>query len=108
MDYLCAIIHQLDFLNRLFAGDVYSAEFLVLSLIAVGWSGSAEDKLCAFTVSVNLSSTIKLLKEMSISKAGTADINVRNDDRIAAAAGWDGRIRLYHAQKAKPLAILKV
>nr|CCA14891.1 cleavage induced conserved hypothetical protein [Albugo laibachii Nc14] len=38
---------------------------------------------------------------------GIASISVRPDERIFATTGWDRRTRIFHAQKLRPLAILK-
>lgn len=38
---------------------------------------------------------------------GIAAVAVRQDGRIIVTAGWDGRIRIFHARKHKPLAVLQ-
>lgn len=40
-------------------------------------------------------------------KGGFNDIRVRSDQRIVVSAGWDKRIRLYHYQRNRALAVLK-
>lgn len=39
--------------------------------------------------------------------AGQQSLRVRNDGRIVATAGWDGRARVYSAKTMKDLAVLK-
>ncbi|TYZ63745.1 hypothetical protein PybrP1_003714 [[Pythium] brassicae (nom. inval.)] len=38
---------------------------------------------------------------------GFGAIRIRSDQRVFATAGWDHRVRVFHARKLKPLAILK-
>ncbi|ORX43274.1 WD40 repeat-like protein [Piromyces finnis] len=45
-------------------------------------------------------------KEIKSKSCGFADIKFRYDDKIFAIAGWDSKIRIYHAKKLIPLAIL--
>lgn len=39
--------------------------------------------------------------------AGQQALTIRNDEKIFATAGWDGRIRVYSTQGMKELAVLK-
>lgn len=43
-----------------------------------------------------------------IPEPGIQDIAIRQDGKIFAAGGWDGKIRVYSYRKMKPLAVLKV
>lgn len=39
--------------------------------------------------------------------AGQQGLTVRNDEKIFATAGWDGRMRVYSTKAMKELAVLK-
>eukprot|EP00775_Hariotina_reticulata_P002594 gene2594-2896_t len=83
----------------------------VMSLAAApscrsGFSGAADDVLAAFDISIP-EGRISLARKMTLAKPGIADVAIRPDNRIAASAGWDGKIRVWHAVKCRPLAILK-
>lgn len=71
-----------------------------------GLSGSADEHLAAFDVSIP-QGELKLAQKLAVPKAGIADIAIRRDGRIAASAGWDGKIRVWHARKRQPLALLR-
>ncbi|KAF9185500.1 Guanine nucleotide binding protein (G protein), beta polypeptide 1-like [Haplosporangium sp. Z 767] len=45
--------------------------------------------------------------QVSLKTNGIADVKVRNDNKILALAGWDGRIRIFSCKTLKPLAVLK-
>jgi len=42
-----------------------------------------------------------------VAEAGVADVQVRQDGRVFAVGGWDGRARVYHVRTGKPLAVLR-
>ena len=42
-----------------------------------------------------------------LAQAGIGDVCVRNDGRVVGTGGWDGSVRVFHARRAKPLAVLK-
>ena len=42
-----------------------------------------------------------------LAEEGVGDVCVRSDGRIAAVGTWEGTVRLYHARRAKQLAVLK-
>jgi WD40 repeat protein len=73
---------------------------------SLGFSGAADDTLTAFDICIPKGS-IALARKLSLPKPGVADVAIRPDNRIAASAGWDGKIRIWHAVKCQPLAILK-
>ena len=41
------------------------------------------------------------------SARGVSELTFRREGRLLAAAGWDGRVRLYDAKRAAPLASLR-
>ncbi|CAO3575197.1 unnamed protein product [Mortierella alpina] len=45
--------------------------------------------------------------QVPLKTSGVAEVKVRNDSKIVALAGWDGRIRIFSARAFKPLAVLK-
>jgi WD40 repeat protein len=47
------------------------------------------------------------LKVVKTKHSGQQGLEVRNDGKIFATAGWDGRVRVYGAKRMKELAVLK-
>ncbi|KAF9581727.1 ASTRA complex subunit, partial [Lunasporangiospora selenospora] len=43
---------------------------------------------------------------ISLKANGIADVRIRDDSKIVALAGWDGRIRVFSSKTLKPLAVL--
>ena len=74
---------------------------------AGGASGAAEDKIVCFTFATGPAQVAERAR-LSIPKAGVEVLALRPDQRIFAAGGWDGRVRVFHYSKAKPLTVLKV
>lgn len=77
------------------------------SCFAGGVSGAAEDKLVCFTIDW-AARKITERQRLSIAKPGIDMIALRPDQRIFATGGWDGRVRVFHFAKCKPLTVLKV
>ena len=46
-------------------------------------------------------------KVVQTKHAGQQSLSVRNDEKIFATAGWDGRVRVYSAKAMTELAVLK-
>lgn len=51
---------------------------------------------------------LEVLATLEVKQQGIADICIRPDQRLFATAGWDGKVRLFHYKKMRPLAILQV
>jgi WD40 repeat protein len=43
---------------------------------------------------------------MPLKNPGVAAVAIRQDSRVLATAGWDGKVRLFHYAKRRPLALL--
>lgn len=71
-----------------------------------GFSGAADALLAAFRLSLP-QGELSLLQGLELPAPGLADVAVRRDGRIAASAGWDGKVRVWHARKRLPLALLR-
>jgi len=74
---------------------------------AGGATGAAEDKIVCFAVETEPARVVERAR-LSIQKPGVDALALRPDQRIFAAGGWDGRVRVFHYSKAKPLTVLKV
>ncbi|OJD24062.1 hypothetical protein ACJ73_04578 [Blastomyces percursus] len=47
------------------------------------------------------------LKLLNTKHAGQQSLQIRNDGKLSATAGWDGRIRVYSCKNMRELAVLK-
>ena len=65
-------------------------------------SGAADGHVCHVALP-----SYERLATHALRKDGTARIALRDDERVLAAAGWDGRVRLYDWRKRRALAVLK-
>ena len=72
-----------------------------------GVSGAAEGRLAAFEVDY-AGGAVRRWHALGARQEGVGDVAVRPDGRIVAAAGWDGRVRLYKRRSGAALAVLKV
>eukprot|EP00850_Spirogloea_muscicola_P017244 SM000146S00964 [mRNA] locus=s146:170304:173474:- [translate_table: standard] len=76
------------------------------SKCAGGLAGSAGEKAAFFTMNA-AEGTASIVREVAQGRPGIADTAIRGDDRLAATAGWDHRVRIYDYKRQRPLAILK-
>eukprot|EP00877_Chromochloris_zofingiensis_P003935 jgi/Chrzof1/13542/Cz08g01130.t1 len=71
-----------------------------------GISGAADGSLSFFDIDM-ASGVLRQTSSIQASKEGISDICIRTDGRIAATAGWDGKVRIWHCRKQQLLAILR-
>ncbi|KAF9125951.1 Guanine nucleotide binding protein (G protein), beta polypeptide 1-like [Mortierella sp. 14UC] len=69
-------------------------------------SCGSDNVLARYDLSSSLQGTPEVLK-VALKANGMADGKIRDDQKVIALAGWDGRIRLFSAKSLKPLAVLK-
>lgn len=81
-------------------------EQMTCSTCSGGASGSADDKLAVFGLDWD-QMEVQELAAIPLKKPGVAALALRRDGKIFAAAGWDGRVRLYRCDTRKPLAVLQ-
>ncbi|KQK19722.1 protein DECREASED SIZE EXCLUSION LIMIT 1 [Brachypodium distachyon] len=71
-----------------------------------GISGGADSKVTMFSLD-HQKGMFTVRNEIELERPGIASIAIRADNKIAAAAGWDHRIRVYNYNKGNALAVLK-
>ncbi|KAG6549121.1 hypothetical protein Mapa_009347 [Marchantia paleacea] len=76
------------------------------STCEAGVSGSADNKLVMFSLA-HSENSFRVKSEITLPQPGIADIDLRNDKKIFATAGWDHRVRIFDYRKRRPLAVLK-
>ncbi|KAL3137617.1 hypothetical protein ABBQ38_004894 [Trebouxia sp. C0009 RCD-2024] len=71
-----------------------------------GICAAADNKVQCFGLG-SPSTLLQVLATLEVKQHGIADICIRPDQRLFATAGWDGKLRLFHHKKMRPLAILQ-
>lgn len=71
-----------------------------------GLSGSADDTLATFTINISRGH-LEAGPKQTLPQQGLADVCIRPDGRIAATAGWDCKVRVWHCRRKQPLALLR-
>ncbi|KAK3844806.1 MAG: WD40-repeat-containing domain protein [Linnemannia gamsii] len=93
---------------------VWSTKYHREPVLAVDVSSKAEfaiscgsdNVLVKYDLSSAFQGTPEVLK-VALKANGMADGKIRDDQKVIALAGWDGRIRLFSSKTLKPLAVLK-
>lgn len=112
--YLLAGYESGDFLTwDLRCGKVINAEKFDECPMAIDYEpltnrgiyGGPSNKLSIISYDRN---TMQLLKngEILLKNAGVNCINIRKDQKVFSAGGWDGRIRIFSWKSLRPLAVL--
>ena len=76
-------------------------------LHAGGICAAADNKVQCFSLDP-VKGLLAVHATLEVKQQGIADICIRQDQRLVATAGWDGKVRVFHHKKFKPLAILQV
>jgi WD40 repeat protein len=79
----------------------------VLQVSAGGICAAADNKVHCFSLDLP-AQQFTLKATLEVKQQGIADISIRQDQRLFATAGWDGKIRVFHYKKQKTLAVLQV
>ena len=86
--------------------DVAVCRLDTASLVCV--SGSADTSICVFTArSIDDRWSFGEINKITLKSRGVADVRLRPDGRIFAAACWDGHVRVYGMKRRRQLAVLR-
>ncbi len=90
-------------------GKLHAEPVMALDVDADGGGGvssSAEDRVVSFTIDYE-SGVISEARALTARGEGVGDVALRPDGALVAAAGWDGRVRLFRRASGRALAVLK-
>ena len=109
--------------HTVYASTPHSQPVLSLSLLPTNddffgyrkyFTSAADQLIASHTIPMPRSSSTELLftdpekpKVIDTKHAGQQSLSTRNDGKIFATAGWDGRVRVYSTKTMKELACLK-
>lgn len=109
--------------HTVYASTPHSQPILSLSLLPTNddffshckyFTSAADSLIASHTIPLPRSSSTELLfadpekpKVIDTKHAGQQSLRIRNDGKIFATAGWDGRVRVYGTKTMKELACLK-
>lgn len=88
---------------------VHDEPVMAVYVDAAGTGGicaAADNKVHCFSLHGS-SQMLALTASLEVKQQGIADICIRQDQRLFATAGWDGKIRVFHYRKHKALAVLQ-
>ncbi|KAL3150822.1 hypothetical protein ABBQ32_000580 [Trebouxia sp. C0010 RCD-2024] len=91
------------------SSQLHAEPVMALAVTADGSGGicaAADNKVQCFGLG-SPSTLLQMLAMLEVKQHGIADICIRPDQRLFATAGWDGKVRLFHHKKMRPLAILQ-
>ncbi|DBA93362.1 TPA: hypothetical protein ACH3X2_003637 [Trebouxia sp. C0005] len=95
--------------NLLISKKLHDEPVMALAVDATGKGGicaAADNKVHCFSVDLP-AQQFTLQATLEVKQQGIADICIRQDQRLFATAGWDGKIRVFHYKKQKALAVLQ-
>lgn len=73
---------------------------------ALGCCGSPEDQVVCLYVNL-VGASIEVKRTLQLKQPGVGGLAIRQDGKILASAGWDGRVRVFKCSNGRPLAVLK-
>ncbi|KAL0053659.1 hypothetical protein WJX82_009020 [Trebouxia sp. C0006] len=95
--------------NLLISKHLHDEPVMAVAVDATGQGGicaAADNKVHCFSLDLP-AQQFTLQATLEVKQQGIADICIRQDQRLFATAGWDGKIRVFHYKKQKALAFLQ-
>ncbi|DBA91574.1 TPA: Guanine nucleotide binding protein (G protein), beta polypeptide 1-like, variant 7 [Trebouxia sp. C0004] len=95
--------------NLLISKHLHDEPVMAVAIDATGEGGicaAADNKVHCFSLDLP-AQQVTLKATLEVKQQGIADICIRQDQRLFATAGWDGKIRVFHYKKLKTLAVLQ-
>lgn len=96
--------------QRTYVNRSHSQPILAIDVSREGdsfFSSSADALLVKHPIVIDGNALTTPLKSVNTRHAGQQGLSVRDDGKIFATAGWDGRIRVYSRKTMQELAVLK-